>query len=59
MSIDYRLLERWRESQLQQRLEREGSADEYLKRLLTIVEAPIPLRPTADFSLLMFVADDR
>jgi hypothetical protein len=59
MSVDYRLLERWRESQLEQRFAREGSTDEYLKRLLTIVEAPVPLRPTADFSLLMFVAEDR
>ena len=59
MSVDYRLLERWRDSQLQQRSARERSTDEHLKRLLTIVEAPIPLRPTADFSLLMFVADDR
>lgn len=59
MSVDYRLLERWRDSQVQQRSARERSTDEHLKRLLTIVEAPIPLRPTADFSLLMFVADDR
>ena len=59
MSVDYRLLERWRESQLEQRFAREGETDEYLKRLLTIVEAPVPLRPTADFSLLMFVAEDR
>jgi hypothetical protein len=59
MSVDYRFLERWRESQVQQRSAREGSTDEYLKRLLTIVDAPVPLRPTADFSLLMLVAEDR
>ncbi len=59
MSIDYRLLERWRDSQTQQRSAREGSTDEHMKRLLTIVEAPVPLRPTPDFSLITFVAEDR
>jgi hypothetical protein len=59
MSVDYRLLEPWRESQLHERLAREASADEYLKKRLTIVEAPVPLRPTADVSLVMFVAEDR
>jgi hypothetical protein len=59
MSVDYRLLQRWHESQLEQRLAREGSTDEYLKRLLTLVEAPVPLRPTAAFSLLLFAGEDR
>jgi hypothetical protein len=64
MSVEYGLLPVWQESQVQERFARECSTDESLKRLLTIVEAPVELRPVTDsreprVSLLALVAEDR